>query len=98
MVAAALLPPGAAIGLFAGVGHLDLAARAGLLLTLNIACLVLAALLMFRLRKIRPRHWLDRKNATLAVRTNLAAWAILLAISAALIVYFDLGQKISLGG
>ncbi|MEM8617901.1 MAG: TIGR00341 family protein [Pseudomonadota bacterium] len=98
MVAAALLPPGAAIGLFAGVGEFEYAARAGLLLLLNVACLVLAALLTFRFRKIRPRNWFEQKNATVAVRINIAAWAVLLAISAALIVYFDLGERISLGG
>ncbi|MEO0466719.1 MAG: TIGR00341 family protein [Pseudomonadota bacterium] len=97
MVAAALLPPGAAIGLFAGVGEVALAARAGLLLTLNVACLVLAALLTFRLRKIRPRSWLEQQNATRAVRINLASWAVLLVLSAVLIVYFDLGEKISFG-
>jgi len=97
MVAAALLPPGAAIGLFAGIGELELAARAGLLLTLNVACLILAALLTFRLRKIRPRSWYEQQNATRAVRINLAAWALLLALSAVLIVYFDLGEKISFG-
>ncbi|MEO0817262.1 MAG: TIGR00341 family protein [Pseudomonadota bacterium] len=43
MVAAALLPPGAAMGLFLGSGEIELGARAGLLLTLNVACLVLGA-------------------------------------------------------
>lgn len=98
MVAAALLPPGAAIGMFAASGYPDLAARAALLLILNVACLVLSALVTFRLHGISPRGWIDQQNATRAFWTNVALTLVFLTIAAALIVYFDLGTRVSLPG
>lgn len=97
MVAAALLPPGAAVGLFMGSGEWVLASRAGLLLTLNVASLIFAALMVFRLRKIRPRGWLDQKGADRAVAINMALSIIFLAICVALILVLDLGSKVSIG-
>ncbi|MEL6663482.1 MAG: TIGR00341 family protein, partial [Pseudomonadota bacterium] len=96
MVAAALLPPGAAMGLFLGAGEFALGARSGLLLLLNVSCLIVAALVTFRLRSIKPRTWIEQKNASIAVRINLALWAASLLVAAALIVYFDLGSKVDL--
>lgn len=98
MVAAALLPPGAAFGLFLGAGEIELASRAGLLLALNVAALVIAALLVFRLKQIRPRTWIEQQNATRAVRINAVVWAVFLALAAGLIVYLDLGKAVGLGG
>jgi uncharacterized hydrophobic protein (TIGR00341 family) len=97
MVAAALLPPGAAIGLFAGDGRFDLAMRAGLLLVLNIAALVLASLIVFRLKRIRPRGWIEQQHAVRSFWINVVITVVLLALSAAVIVYLDLGQTISIG-
>ena len=97
MVAAALLPPGAALGLFVGTGHWTLAMRAGLLLALNVVALVLAALIVFRLRKIRPRAWIDQKNAQRAVWINAALSILLLTIATALIIWLDLGSEVSVG-
>lgn len=97
MVAAALLPPGAALGLFVGIGHWTLAMRAGLLLALNVVALVLAALIVFRLRKIRPRSWIDQKNAQRAVWINAALSVLLLAVATALIIWLDLGSEVSVG-
>lgn len=96
MVAAALLPPGAAMGMFLGSGMFDLGARAGLLLLLNVACLILAALVTFRLRDIQPRKWIEQKNAKRAVWLNISLSATFLLIAAVLIVYFDLGTEVSL--
>ncbi|MEL7231543.1 MAG: TIGR00341 family protein [Pseudomonadota bacterium] len=97
MVAAALLPPGAAVGLFLGSGEGALASRAALLLALNVASLVFAALIVFRLRKIRPRGWLEQKDANRAVALNMALSVIFLAICVALILILDLGAKVSIG-
>ncbi|MGB3455638.1 MAG: TIGR00341 family protein [Litorimonas sp.] len=96
MVAAALLPPGAAVGLFIGAGELELALRAALLLALNVASLVFAALVVFHLRGIRPRKWLDRKDAARDVATHLALSIAFLIICVILIVILDLGEKISI--
>ena len=97
MVAAALLPPGAALGLFAGGGEYDLALRAALLLSLNVASLILSALIVFRLRKIRPRKWIEQKNATRAVWINAGLSAFFLLVAAALIVLLDLGATVEIG-
>ena len=97
MVAAALLPPGAALGLFAGGGEYDLALRAALLLALNVASLILSALIVFRLRKIRPRKWIEQKNATWAVWMNAGLSAFFLIVAATLIVLLDLGAKVEIG-
>ncbi len=97
MVAAALLPPGAAVGLFLGSGEYALASRAGLLLGLNVASLVLSALVVFRLRNIRPRTWLEKKDADSAVSINIPLSAVLLAVAIVLILVLDLGATVSLG-
>lgn len=98
MVAAALLPPGAAIGMFIGSGYPDLGARAALLLLLNVACLLVAAMLTFRLNGIAPRGWLEQQNAQRALWVNISLNLIFLAIAAALIVYFDLGARVEMPG
>lgn len=97
MVAAALLPPGAAFGLFLGYGEWQYALRAALLLCLNIAALILSALIVFRLRKIRPRTWIEQQNATRAVWINAAISAVFLLVAVALILFLDLGQTVDLG-
>jgi len=97
MVAAALLPPGAAVGLFLGSGEWELALRAALLLALNVASLVFAALVVFRLRKIQPRQWLERQDATRAVFLNLGLSVGFLTLCIVLIIILDLGARISIG-
>jgi hypothetical protein len=54
----------------AGAGEWPLALRACLLLALNVAALILSALIVFRLRRIRPRSWIEQKNANRAVLLN----------------------------
>lgn len=98
MVAAALLPPGAAVGMFLGSGHFDLGARAALLLLLNVGCLVLAANLTFRLNGIVPRGWLEQQHAERALWINIVLNVLFLAIVAALIIWFDLGVRVELPG
>ena len=97
MVAAALLPPGAAVGLFLGAGEMPLALRAALLLALNVAALILSALIVFRLRRIRPRSWIEQKNADRAVLINAILSVLVLLVSVLLILYLDLGARVSIG-
>lgn len=97
MVAAALLPPAAAVGLFAGYGQGTLALRAALLLSLNVAALLLSALIVFRVRKIRPRTWIEQKHAARAVWINAGLSALFLLVCGALILLLDLGQAVDLG-
>lgn len=97
MVAAALLPPGAAVGLFAGSGEWGLGSRAGLLLLLNVASLVFSALVVFRLKKIKPRSWIEQKGADRAVAINIGLSVVFLAAAVVLIVVLDLGSEVSIG-
>ena len=97
MVAAALLPPGAAVGLFMGAGEWPLAMRACLLLALNVAALILSALIVFRLRRVRPRSWIEQKHANRAVLLNALLSGVVLIVSVALILFLDLGAKVSIG-
>lgn len=97
MVAAALLPPGAALGLFIGAGEWQLALRAGLLLLLNIACLILSALIVFRLKRIRPRGWIDQRNADRATWINAGLSAGFLVLVIVLIIVLDLEKAVDLG-
>lgn len=95
MVAAALLPPGAAVGLFAGSAEWVFAGRAAMLLALNVACLILAALIVFRLQRVRPRTWIEQKNAALSTRINLIITALVLVAIIALVIVLDLGSVIA---
>lgn len=97
MVAAALLPPASAVGLFAGYGQGGLALRAALLLSLNVAALILSALIVFRARKIRPRRWIEQKHAERAIWINAMLSGLFLLISIALILMLDLGKTVSIG-
>jgi uncharacterized hydrophobic protein (TIGR00341 family) len=78
MVAVALLPPSAAMGLYAGEGEWTLAARAGLMLSINVVSVNLAALFTYRVKGVRPRTWLERKSAKRSVFVNYAVWVVLI--------------------
>jgi len=91
MVAAALLPSGAAAGLFAAVDRWDLAARAALLMLLNVFGLLLSAVIVFRARKITPHRDFQQHTARRAVWVSAVGLGILILGASWLIVYLDLG-------
>jgi len=80
MVAVALMPPAAALGLMLGSGNLHYAIGAGLLLAVNIVCLNLAAKLVFLLRGIGPRTWWEKEKARRATFVYLAIWVVSLIV------------------
>ena len=85
MVAVALMPPAAALGLFAGWGQWDNAYSAGLMLAINIAAINLSAKLVFVLKGITPRHWPEKTRARRSMRWSFAFWGATLLILAVLI-------------
>ncbi len=87
MVAAALLPPAAAAGLFMGAGEFTFAARSLLLLAVNIICVMLAAQGVYFWKQVRPRTWLEKRSAAKAIRINLIVLGALLAAAIAIIVF-----------
>jgi len=86
MVAVALLPPTVAAGLLLGAGHPPEAGRALLLLLTNVACVNVAGVATFLVRRVRPRTWWEGERARRAARSALLAWLAVLAVISALVV------------
>ncbi len=80
MVAVALLPPAATLGLLTGAGQLQLAAGAGLLLAVNIVCVIVAAKLVFLAKGVRPRTWYQRRKARQSSLIYGVVWAVLFVV------------------
>ncbi len=80
MVAVALLPPAATLGIMLAAGQSDLATGAAMLLGANIASVNLSAQVVFLAKGIRPRLWHEQRSARTAVVVNLATSAVLLGI------------------
>lgn len=85
MVAVALLPPTAAIGLLLGAGLPAHALGAALLLCVNIVCVNLAAQVVMVSRGITPRTWYEKRQARRSTLINVALWLGLLIILAILL-------------
>ena len=83
MVAVALLPPTATLGLMLGSGHYPLAGGAALLLAINVVCVNLSAKLVFLIKGVKPRIWLEKKKARQSRVTYGLFWllSLLLLIS-----------------
>jgi uncharacterized hydrophobic protein (TIGR00341 family) len=87
MVAVALLPPTATLGIMLGAGHNNLAIGAALLLAVNIVCVNLAAKVVFLVRGIKPRSWLEKQKATQSMVTYLVFWVLSLALLLVIILF-----------
>lgn len=79
MVAVALLPPATAMGLMLGQGEWTKAVGAGLLLTIDVVCINLAAKTVFLLKGVRPRSGEDKQRAQRSMAVYMLAWIITLA-------------------
>jgi uncharacterized hydrophobic protein (TIGR00341 family) len=86
MVAVALLPPTAALGMLLGADQPSLASGSALLLAVNVVCVLLAAMTVFLLKGVRPRTWLERTKAKQSLAISIALWATLLLILIAMIL------------
>jgi uncharacterized hydrophobic protein (TIGR00341 family) len=80
MVAVALLPPTATMGLMLGTGRTDLALGAGLLLAVNIVCVNLAAKVVLLVRGVKPRSWYEKRKARQSVTIYIVLWVVSLAV------------------
>jgi uncharacterized hydrophobic protein (TIGR00341 family) len=80
MVAVALLPPTATLGLMIGAGQPKLAVGAALLLAVNIVSVNLAAKIVFWIRGVKPRSWLEKQQANQSMVTYMVIWAITLVV------------------
>lgn len=80
MVAVALLPPTATLGMMLGAMHWEHATGAALLLAVNVVCVNLAAKLVFLYRGVKPRTWLEKRKAKQSVVVYVTVWVVALAI------------------
>ena len=87
MVAVALLPPTATLGLMLGAGQSNLAYGAAFLLAVNIVAVNLSAKLGFLIQGIKPRTWLEKEKAHQSMVSYIIIWVITLAILLC-VIYF----------
>jgi uncharacterized hydrophobic protein (TIGR00341 family) len=80
MVAVALLPPAATLGMMLGSGQFNLALGAALLLAVNVVCINLAAKLMFLFKGVKPRTWLEKRKARQSFTLYILIWIATLAV------------------
>lgn len=80
MVAVALLPPAATLGLMLGAGNYQYALGALLLLAVNVVCVNLAAKITFLIRGVRPRTWWEKRKARQSMITYIVFWIISLLV------------------
>jgi len=80
MVAVALLPPTATLGMMLGIGEYEYALGAALLLAVNVVCVNLSAKLVFLYRGVKPRTWLEKKKARQSTPVYIFVWGLLLMI------------------
>lgn len=80
MVAVALLPPTATLGLMLGAGNYHYALGAGLLLAVNIVCVNFASNIVFLLKGIKPRTWYEKQKAKQSMIVFVLFWLIVLII------------------
>lgn len=92
MVAVALLPPSAAAAIYLGAGEIRSALAALIVVALNITCVLISTQMVFALKGVRPRRWIQQKNAARSLRLNLIVWACLL------VALFALGLWVTSSG
>lgn len=80
MVAVALLPPTATLGLMLGAGQFQNALGAGLLLAVNVVCVNLSGKLVFLFKGIKPRTWLEKRKARQSMTTYVIFWLVVLVV------------------
>ncbi len=80
MVAVALLPPTATMGLMLGAGKMESAMGAALLLAVNVVCVNLSAKVTFLARGIKPRTGLEKQKARQSMTTYIVFWVVSLLI------------------
>ena len=80
MVAVALMPPAVTIGLMLSIAEFNHALGAALLLAVNIVCINLPSKLVFLLRGIKPRTWLNAHKAKQSRLLYIVLWIVLLVL------------------
>ncbi len=93
MVAVAILPPTAAVGLMLGYQEYVLAFGAFMLLAINIVCINLSADIVFLLKGINPRTTGEKKKALRNAVYYFVIWMLLLVVLV-LILFRTINQSL----
>ena len=80
MVAVALLPPTATLGLMLASSNWHLALGSGLLLLVNVVSVNLAAKLVLIIKGVKPRTWLEKQKARQSMLAYISFWVVTLLI------------------
>jgi len=80
MVAVALLPPAATLGMMIGSGQFSAAGGAALLLAVNVVCINLSAKLVFLFKGVKPRTWLEKNQARQSMTIYATVWIVMLTL------------------
>jgi uncharacterized hydrophobic protein (TIGR00341 family) len=79
-IAVALVPPATVTGIGIGLGSIDIAAGAFLTLLSSIIGLTIGFLIVFLLKKVRPRNYYEQKKAKQVVKINIVMSICLAAL------------------
>ena len=88
MVAVALLPPTATLGIMLANGHYKQALGAALLLAVNVVSVNLAAKLVLLFKGVKPRTWFEKQKARQSMTLYIVFWVVTLLILIGLINLF----------
>lgn len=80
MVAVAILPPTATLGLMLATKNYQLALGAGLLLAVNVVSVNLSAKLVLMVKGVKPRTWLEKRKARQSMLAYIIFWVLSLLI------------------
>ena len=83
MIAVALIPPAATVGIGLAWGTPLVSLGAGVLLLVNVLSINLAALIVLWYRGYRPRHWFHSENARSATLKRVAVLALSILVLSA---------------
>lgn len=85
MVAIALMPPTVVAGSLFGAGEWEEFSGAALLLSVNVVCVNLAAMVTFLIQGIRPSQWWEAERSKRLTRRAIMIWAAVLCLLAILV-------------
>jgi uncharacterized hydrophobic protein (TIGR00341 family) len=89
MVAVALLPPLVSFGLLLAGGYPDLAAGAGMLFLINIICINLSGVVVFMVKGVTPRRWLEAEKVKKSVKNSIMIWTLLLLVLILTVIFYQ---------
>lgn len=94
MVAVALMPPAVVASLMVAQANWMAAAGAALLLTLNVVCINLAAVVTFAFLGVRPRSWHKEDHAAIMRWAAVGIWLLMLAGALVILVWQEAHREL----